>query len=142
MSGPPSESDDAEVAALVTAAAEAASRAYCPYSQFPVGVALRTRDGRVFTGANVENAAYPAGMCAERVALYHAVTHGAAPGEFSHVVIHTRASRPTAPCGGCRQALSELAAGVTVIMVNADGAFSRTDIEALLPGAFGSDDLS
>jgi len=106
-----------------------------------VGAALVDRDGRLWTGANVENAAYPAGMCAERVALYHAVTHGAAPGSFTHVVVHTAAARPTAPCGGCRQALSELAPGVVVVMVTADGQRATATIDELLPGAFCATDL-
>lgn len=141
MSGASSSLSAAAREALVNAAADAATRCYAPYSNFPVGVALLDDAGRTWTGANVENAAYPAGMCAERVALYHAVTHGAAPRSFVAIAIHTNATRPTAPCGGCRQALSELAPGVQVLMVTADGQRAEATIDALLPGAFGADDL-
>jgi len=88
---------------LVRAARRAARRAYAPYSRFAVGAALRDARGEVFAGANLENAAYPLGICAERVALLLWRAGGSAP--ITEVVIYTRTRAPTPPCGLCRQAL-------------------------------------
>ena len=93
---------DAADKALYDAAVEVARNAYAPYSQFHVGAALRTRDGRVFLGVNVENAAYPLGVCAEKSALTGAVTAGCRPGDFEAIGI------TASPCGGCRQWLVEM----------------------------------
>jgi cytidine deaminase len=79
-----------------------ADRAYAPYSNFHVGAAVRARDGRVFHGVNVENAAYPLGVCAEKTALTRAVTDGCGPGDLEAVAV------TASPCGGCRQWLVEL----------------------------------
>jgi cytidine deaminase len=87
---------------LYDAAVDVAARAYAPYSRFLVGAAVRARDGRVFLGVNVENAAYPLGICAEKSALAAAITAGCGPGQLE--VIANTAS----PCGGCRQWLHEL----------------------------------
>ena len=78
-----------------------AERAYAPYSSYRVGAAVRARDGRVFEGVNVENAAYPLGICAERTALARAVVEGCRPGDLEAIAI------TTSPCGGCRQWLYE-----------------------------------
>jgi cytidine deaminase len=86
---------------LVARAREAAARAYAPYSQYLVGAAVLARDGRVFEGANVENAAYPLGICAEKSAIARAVAEGCAPGDLEAIGI------TTSPCGGCRQWLWE-----------------------------------
>jgi cytidine deaminase len=86
---------------LVEKAIEAAERSYSPYSNYRVGAAVRTRDGKVFTGVNVENAAYPLGICAERAALAAAVMAGFRPGDIEAVGI------TASPCGGCRQWLHE-----------------------------------
>jgi cytidine deaminase len=88
--------------ALVERAIEASGRAYAPYSNYLVGAAVRTRDGRVFEGVNVENAAYPLGVCAEKSALVAAVTAGYGPGDFEAIGI------TASPCGGCRQWLHEM----------------------------------
>jgi cytidine deaminase len=87
---------------LVERADEVAKRAYAPYSRFHVGAVVRTRDGRLFEGVNVENAAYPLGVCAEKSALVAAVTAGYRPGDFEAIGI------TASPCGGCRQWLYEL----------------------------------
>jgi len=87
---------------LVERAVEASRRAYAPYSGYLVGAAVRTRDGRVFDGVNVENAAYPLGVCAEKSALVAAVSAGYRPGDFEAIGISA------SPCGGCRQWLHEL----------------------------------
>ena len=86
---------------LYRQAVEIAQRAYAPYSSFFVGAAVRTRDGRVFEGVNVENAAYPLGVCAEKTALVRAVAEGYKPGDFEAIGI------TASPCGGCRQWLHE-----------------------------------
>jgi cytidine deaminase len=86
---------------LVEIADAAAARAYAPYSSYHVGAAVRTRDGRVFEGVNVENAAYPLGVCAERSAIVRAVAEGYGPGDLEAIGI------TASPCGGCRQWLHE-----------------------------------
>jgi cytidine deaminase len=86
---------------LVQRAAAAAARAYAPYSHYLVGAAVRTRDGKVFEGVNVENAAYPLGVCAERTAIVSAVAAGYRPGDFEAIAM------TASPCGGCRQWLHE-----------------------------------
>jgi cytidine deaminase len=87
---------------LVERAVEVSQRAYAPYSSYLVGAAVRTRDGRVFEGVNVENAAYPLGVCAEKSALVAAVSAGYRPGDFEAIGI------TASPCGGCRQWLYEM----------------------------------
>jgi cytidine deaminase len=86
---------------LLARAAAVAARAYAPYSNYRVGAAVRARDGRIFEGVNVENAAYPLGVCAERTAIAHAVAEGYGPGELEAIAI------TASPCGGCRQWLWE-----------------------------------
>ena len=116
---------DAELLATADAVAE---RAYAPYSQYHVGCAVLTRDGRVIEGVNVENAAYPLGVCAERTALSRAIVEGYRPGDF--VVAAITAS----PCGGCRQWLVEM--GVErVVFRHVDGVRTMTPAE-LLPDTF------
>ena len=113
---------------LLARADAIAARAYAPYSSFPVGCALLTRDGRVLEGVNVENAAYPLGICAERNAFGTAVSEGYAPGDF--VVVAITAS----PCGGCRQWLTEM--GVErVVFRNRGEVLTMTPAE-LLPETF------
>lgn len=120
--------------ALTALAEDAMARAYAPYSGFAVGAALEAEDGRRFAGCNVENAAYPAGMCAERVALGHAVERGAR--RFRRIAIATRADEPTPPCGMCRQALSEFGLDLEVVSVTPDGGVARWSLRDLLPVAF------
>jgi cytidine deaminase len=118
---------------LVSAAWDVREHAVCRYSGFAVGAAFLDAHGRTFTGANVENASYNLGLCAERVALYHALTHGA--DRFVTLAIVTDAPVPTSPCGACRQALWEFAPQVEVLLVNRDG-HVRTSMRDLLPLAF------
>ena len=124
----------AALAALATVASEVMGQAYAPYSGFRVGAALRSRDGRVFVGCNVENAAYPAGICAERGAVAAAVAQGAR--EFVLLVVCTEATQPTPPCGMCRQVLVEFSPHLDIVSVTRDGAQARWSLSDLLPSPF------
>ena len=126
--------DDAMLAALRAAAFEAMEHAYAPYSNFRVGAALLAPGGEIVVGCNVENSSYPAGTCAERVALGAAVVRGLR--DFTHVVVVSEASTPTPPCGICRQVLWELAPGCLVISVTRGGAEAQWPIADLLPYPF------
>ena len=126
--------DASTLAALRAAALAAMNNAYAPYSKFRVGAALLTPDGEVVAGCNVENAAYPAGVCAERAAVGAAVVRGFR--KFTHVVVATEAQTPTPPCGMCRQVLHEFAPGCRVISVTRDGAEAEWSLDELLPHAF------
>lgn len=122
------------LAALRVAADAARANAWCPYSHYPVGAALETDDGRVFAGCNVENASYPAGTCAERVALGTAVAAGAR--RFVRVVITSAAVEPTPPCGICRQALVEFAPSLEIVAITPAGKIARWSLADLLPAPF------
>jgi cytidine deaminase len=118
---------------LIDLANEARRRAHAPYSNYHVGAALRTRSGRVYTGCNVENAAYPHCMCAERVAIFKAVSEG----EKEFEVIAVATANGGAPCGGCRQVMAEF--GLDTIVLIADGSGNLTKemtVRELLPMAF------
>jgi cytidine deaminase len=129
---------DEERQGLIDLAREAQRRAYAPYSHYPVGAALRTRSGRIFTGCNVENAAYPLGMCAERVAIFKAVSEGER--EFDVVAVVTE--NGGAPCGGCRQVMAEFGLETTVLIADGQGRLvEETSVSGLLPGAFSASDL-
>ena len=125
--------------ALIDAARAARENAYAPYSRYAVGAALETADGRIFTGANVENASLSLTNCAERVALGAAVTAGAR--QFNRLVVVTVSSPPAAPCGACRQMLSEFGGDMTVEAVG-PGGVRRWRLAELLPDAFAEDDLA
>jgi len=112
------------------------ARAYVPYSGFQVGCALRTASGSVFVGANVENASYPQGLCAERSAVAAMVAAGER--RIAEIVVIGSGKGPCSPCGGCRQLLSEFAPAATpVLMAGADGSAASSTIGELLPMAFG-----
>lgn len=118
---------------LIDLANKARRRAYVPYSNYPVGAALRTKNGRLYTGVNVENAAYPQTMCAERVAIFKAVSEGETEFEVIAVVTNNGGS----PCGGCRQVLAEF--GLDTIVLLADGkgkVVKEMTVSELLPEAF------
>ena len=125
---------DVQKTELLHAAEQVMRNAYAPYSKFPVGAALRGVDGSVHVGCNVENASYPAGICAERVALSRAVADGVR--EFTAIVICTEAAVPTPPCGICRQVLHEFAPMLEVTSITTGGARQTWRLDALLPAAF------
>lgn len=127
------------VEALVRAAREVRRRAVAPYSGFKVGAALSTKDGRIHTGCNVENATLGLTVCAERVALFKALSEGAR--KFDAVVVVTAAERPTPPCGACRQLLWEYCGDVPVVLVNSRGRRKDFRLSELLPYAFDKNDL-
>jgi cytidine deaminase len=119
---------------LIAAALAARQRAYVPYSRFPVGAAALTASGRIFPGCNIENAAYPVSLCAERVALTSA--YAAGEREIVALAVVADTPGPVSPCGSCRQVILELAPRCTVVLANARGELMRTTPEALLPGGF------
>ena len=135
--GPPA-IEAAAIDALVAAARDAMARAYAPYSRFPVGAALLcddgTADGTIVTGCNVENASYPAALCAERAAVGAAVSRGLT--RFRAVAVVTAADVPTPPCGMCRQVLVEFAPALRVVSEARDGRRAEWSLAALLPAPF------
>lgn len=131
--GAPSNNDSLRET-LRQAALAAMRKAYAPYSDFRVGAALAGPDGSVFVGCNVENAAYPAGICAERAALSAAVAGGVT--SFQLLVIASEADDPTPPCGMCRQALVEFAPGLAIVSVTIEGREAEWNLASLLPHPF------
>ena len=125
---------------LMDAALRAREQAYAPYSKFAVGAAVMDEHGRVHAGCNVENAAYPQGVCAEAGALSAMVLAGGRA--IQAVAVAGQATQPVTPCGGCRQKLREFAEGSTpVLMVDPTGLRLRTTLAALLPESFGPEIL-
>ena len=123
---------------LIDLANEARRRAYAPYSKYPVGAALRTKSGRIITGCNVESAAYPTGICAERVAVFKAVSEGEREFDVMAVVTQNGGS----PCGACRQVLAEFGLDTVVLIADGQGRLlQETTVGDLLPGAFTPRDL-
>lgn len=123
---------------LLALAVKMLDYSYSPYSHYPVGAALLAEDGRVFTGCNVENAAFGNTLCAERTALCKAVSEGAR--KFTTIAIASRSSAPF-PCGACRQSLNEFTAGNLRVLVTWDGNVRETTLRALLPEGFGPESL-
>jgi cytidine deaminase len=124
--------------ALIRSALEARKQAYAPYSHYAVGAALITPAGKVFNGCNIENAAYPDTICAERVAVFKAVSEGER--EFAAIVVAT--GNGGTPCGSCRQVLAEFGLETRVLLVDGEGRLVlETNVNDLLPGAFTSESL-
>lgn len=126
---------------LIKRAFEMHQFSYVPYSQFPVGAALLTEDGRVFTGCNVENAAYGSTICAERVALGKAVSEGCREG-WAAIAIAGRGEDFCWPCGAFRQMLYEFAPNLRVLAARGDGQYAQARLCELLPNGFGPKSLS
>ena len=124
---------------LVEAATQARQWAYAPYSKYAVGAALLTESGKIYEGVNIENAAYPTTMCAERVAVFKAVSEG----ERNFAAIAVVTSNGGTPCGSCRQVLAEFGVDTLVIIADANGrVISEYSVAELLPGAFLPGDLA
>ncbi len=122
---------------LLALARTAREKAYAPYSNFLVGAAVLTRDGRRFSGCNVENASYGLCNCAERTALFSAIAAGCKPGDFVAMAVIGDTLAPISPCGACRQVMSELCnEAMPVLMGNLNGDLDQTTVATLLPGSF------
>src|SRR5262245_7662435 len=133
---------DIDADALVEAARAVRANAYAPYSRYRVGAALLAEDGRIFLGVNVENSAYPSCLCAEHGAIAAAVAAGAH--KFRAIAIVTEpkpGAQPGAPCGKCRQVLSEFGLDLVVILAGLSGAHETTTLRELFPRAFTAEDL-
>ncbi|ABY42990.1 MULTISPECIES: cytidine deaminase [Bacillus] len=116
------------------------SKAYIPYSKFPVGAALVTKEGKIYTGCNIENASYGLCNCAERTAIFKAVSEGER--DFSYLVITGETDGPISPCGACRQVIAEFCdPKMPVLLTNVKGDEKEVTVEQLLPGAFSIEDL-
>ncbi len=125
---------------LIQEANNAREFAYVPYSAFKVGAALLSKDGHVYHGCNIENAAYSVTNCAERTALFNAYSEGVT--QFDSLVVTADTDGPVTPCGACRQVISELCdAEMEVVLTNLKGDVQRVKVKDLLPGAFSSNDL-
>jgi cytidine deaminase len=124
---------------LIDAANTVRQHAYVPYSKYRVGAAVQTKSGRLFTGVNVENAAYPQTMCAERIAIFKAVSEGEQ--EFDAISVVT--DNGGSPCGGCRQVMSEFGLDTIVLIANGEGQLlQEMTVKELLPEAFLPEKLS
>ena len=124
---------------LISAAKQARQNAHAPYSNFRVGAALRARSGRIFTGCNVENATYGLTVCAERVAIFKAISEGERGFDAISVVTDTDALTP--PCGACRQLIWEFCGDVPVILANLKGKVETMRMKDLFPKPFDSSNL-
>ena len=123
---------------LITLALEARHKAYAPYSNYTVGAALLAASGQIYQGVNIENAAYPAGICAERVAIFKAVSEG----ERGFQALAVATENGGAPCGSCRQVMAEFNLDMLVLILDSGGrVLRRATVRELLPGAFGPADL-
>jgi cytidine deaminase len=123
---------------LIQAAMAVRHWAYVPYSHYPVGAAILTTSGKIYDGINVESAAFPTTMCAERVAIFKAVSEG----ERDFVAIAVVTDNAGSPCGGCRQVMAEFGLETIVFITDGEGKISQvTTVSSLLPGAFTPKDL-
>lgn len=121
-------------------ALDAREHAHAPYSSFRVGAALECEDGRIFTGCNIENATFGLTICAERVAIFKAISEGGK--KFVRIVVATSAKSLTPPCGACRQIIWEFCGDIPVVMVNTQGQKNTLQMKDLFPHAFDDRNLS
>lgn len=119
---------------LLNMAIKAAEHAYAPYSCFKVGAALECENGRIFTGCNVENGALGSTMCAERVAIFKAISEGET--KFTRIAIYGDSADYCMPCGACRQVMSEFSQGMEVLSANGAGSYVSYRLDQLLPHSF------
>ncbi|MCR8968623.1 cytidine deaminase [Facklamia sp. 7083-14-GEN3] len=134
--------DQTAINSLMEQAREAVKRAYCPYSDFPVGAALRTKDGKVYTGVNIENVSFGATNCAERSAIFTAVSEGYRPGFIEAIAVAGDTENFLMPCSICRQVLVEMAEPDTpVFLTRKDQSIYQTTVSELVPMAFQSLDM-
>ena len=124
---------------LIEAARQARAQAVAPYSGFAVGAAIEARDGEIFTGCNVESASYGLTMCAERIAVFKALSEGAR--EFVRAAVVTDSETLTPPCGACRQVLWEYCGDIEIVMSNLSGRDEAVRLSELLPRPFESSSL-
>ena len=124
---------------LIQTAVKMLDMAYAPYSHFPVGAALECDDGTVYTGCNIENAAFPCTICAERTAIFKAVSEGHR--DFRRIVIAGRSEDFCVPCGSCRQVMREFAPEIEVICLSGKGEARHYTLRQLLPDSFGPEYL-
>lgn len=125
---------------LVKIAKEMLEKAYVPYSNFPVGAALITKEGKIYKGCNIENAAYPVSLCAERVAIFKAISEGEK--DFAALAVIANTERPVPPCGSCRQVMAEFfSKDMPVYICNEKMEVMETTVEGLLPFSFSKTDL-
>lgn len=125
---------------LIEEARKIREYAYVPYSKFKVGAAVKTKAGKIYTGCNIENAAYPVTCCAERVAIFKAIAAGER--DFSDMAVVADTERPVPPCGSCRQAMSEFfEEDMPIYLTNLHGNIKTTTMKELLPFSFQSDDF-
>lgn len=126
---------------LMQEAIQIRKQAYVPYSKFPVGAAIETSDGKVYHGINIENAAYSMTNCAERTAIFKAVSEGER--SFAALAVVADTEGPVSPCGACRQVMAEFCApDMPVYLTNLNGKVEETTVSQLLPGAFSTEDLT
>jgi cytidine deaminase len=126
---------------LIAAARAARENAHAPFSNFKVGAALRSKSGKIFTGCNVENASYGLTICAERNAIFKAISEGERSGGFDAIAVFTAAEKLTPPCGACRQIIWEFCGDCEVILSNTHGQTESFKMSALLPRAFDASNL-
>ena len=131
---------DLDINQLIEEAKKAREFAYVPYSKYKVGAALLTKNGNIYRGCNIENAAYSMCNCAERTALFKAYSEGDV--DYVAIAVVADAPRPVPPCGACRQVISELCSPeMKVILTNLKGSVQEITVKELLPGAFSAEDM-
>ncbi|MEX2785277.1 cytidine deaminase [Streptococcus sp. H49] len=121
--------------ALIAQAIAASEKAYVPYSHFPIGAAVRTKDGRIFTGCNIENASFGLTVCGERTAIFKAVSEGCT--ELTEIAVYGKTVKPVSPCGACRQVMAEFfQPSSKITLIAQDGLTVEMTVEELLPYSF------
>lgn len=133
---------DIDLSKLLQKSREALTKAYCPYSKFAVGAALLCEDGNIITGCNVENASYGLTMCAERTAIFKAVSEGYKKFKAIAIVSSSESNDFIGPCGACRQVLAEFGVNWDIYITKLDGSFIKSTVAEILPMAFTPEHLA